>query len=116
MGVPEYKGLCVIWSSSDPDVAEKLVYMYTKNSRLKGWWDNVRLVIWGPSVPALIASADLKEGLEELQAAGVETVACKACADMYGLSGDLETLGVEVKYMGQPLTDMIKEGWAVLTF
>jgi hypothetical protein len=48
--------------------------------------------------------------------AGVELVACKACADSYGGSGKLEELGIEVKYMGVPLTEMLKGDWIVVTF
>ncbi|MBA7592025.1 hypothetical protein ES708_34197 [subsurface metagenome] len=47
---------------------------------------------------------------------GVELLACKACADMYGVSDDLEKLGLEVGYMGVPLTEMVKSGWKTMTF
>ncbi len=47
---------------------------------------------------------------------GVEFVACKACADSYGVSEKLEALGIEVKYMGMPLTDMLKGDWVTVTF
>ena len=56
------------------------------------------------------------EGLAQMKEAGVELVACKACADSYGVSDKLEELGVEVKYMGQPLTAMLKGDWVVATF
>lgn len=48
--------------------------------------------------------------------AGVEVVACKACADSYGVSEVLEGMGIEVKFMGQPLTEMLKGDWKVITF
>jgi hypothetical protein len=48
--------------------------------------------------------------------AGVISEACKACADKYGVSQHLEQLGVQVRYMGQPLTDYIKAGKKVITF
>ena len=51
-----------------------------------------------------------------MQEAGIEVVACRACADAYGVTGTLEALGVEVKYMGEPLTRMLKGDWEVLTF
>ena len=47
---------------------------------------------------------------------GIELLACKACADRYGVSQKLEDLGIPVKYMGQPLTAMLKTDWVVLTF
>ena len=43
-------------------------------------------------------------------------MACRACADSYDVAPQLRALGVDVKYMGRPLTDMLKGGWKVLTF
>ena len=43
-------------------------------------------------------------------------MACKACADSYGVSESLAGMGVEVKDMGQPLTEMLKGDWKDLTF
>jgi hypothetical protein len=108
--------LVVIWTSGDREVARKMVFMYTKNSRLRHWWGRVRLVVWGPSAPLLTVDRDLQDELGDLKAAGVELLACKACADLYGVSDQLQALGVEVIYMGQPLTDMLKAGWHCLTF
>ncbi len=108
--------LVVIWSSGDPGVAKNLVFMYTKNSRLRDWWQEVLLVIWGPSAKLLAESADLQAELASVQEAGVEVIACKACADNYSVSANLEDLGIEVKYMGVPLTDFLKAGEKILTF
>ena len=41
---------------------------------------------------------------------------CVVCADMYGVSDSLRQLGIEVKGMGQPLSDYLKTDWKVLTF
>ncbi len=105
-------GLVVLWVTQDKEAAQNMVLMYTKNSRLKGWWDKVRLVVWGPSAKLLANDADLQGELRELKSAGVELLACKACADRYGVSEKLNQLGIEVIYMGAPYTEMLKEGWA----
>ena len=47
---------------------------------------------------------------------GVVVQACQACADMYGVSDIHRKLGIEVKYMGKPLSDMIKSDYKILTF
>jgi hypothetical protein len=47
---------------------------------------------------------------------GVELLACKACADSYGVYPSLEALGIEVKYMGEPLTSYLKNDVKVITF
>lgn len=108
--------LLVVWTSGDREVARKMVFMYTKNSKLKHWWSRVRLVVWGPSAQLLATDQDLQKELEELKAAGVELQACKACADLYGVTDKLKSLGIEVLYIGGPLTEMLKTGWTCLTF
>ena len=47
---------------------------------------------------------------------GVEVFACKACADLYGVSEKLEEIGLEVKYIGKDLSQMLQSGWTHLTF
>ena len=113
---PVSESMAVIWSSGDREVAKKMVFMYTKNSKLKGWWGRVRLVVWGPSAQLLTTDLELQEELEDLKAAGVELQACKACADLYGVTDKLKSLGIEVIYMGVPLTQVLKTGWTCLTF
>ncbi len=107
--------LVILWTSQDKEVAQKMVFMYAKNSKLRDWWGQVRLIIWGPSARLLATDAELQEELEELKRAGVELQACKACADQYGVSERLADLGVEVIYMGLPLTNYLKGDWAVLS-
>ena len=106
--------LAILWTSSDKEVAQKMVFMYAKNSRLRDWWGQVRVVIWGPSAKLAATDGEIQEGLQELQQVGVELQACKACADQYGVSDKLTELGVEVIFMGIPLTGYLKGDWAVL--
>ena len=52
-----------------------------------------------------------------MKEAGVELFACKACADNYGVSDKLAGLGIDVKYMGMPLTEILKKSdWKTITF
>ena len=107
--------LFVLWASQDPEVARHMVFMYTKNAKLRGWWNTIRLVVWGPSAKLLANDKELQAELRELKEAGVELQACKACADHYGVSEKLSELGIDVIYMGVPLTEYLKTGWASLT-
>jgi hypothetical protein len=109
-------GLIIIWSSGDREVALNMVFMYAKNSRLNGWWDNVLVVVWGPSAKLLAEDEGLQAELQEMKKAGVEVHACKACADRYSASEKLKSLGIDVIYMGQPLTRYLKDGRHILTF
>lgn len=72
--------------------------------------------MWGPSTKLLSQDKELQTVLKTMQAIGVELLACKACADSYGVSDILEELGIIVKYMGEPLTDYLKSDAKVITF
>jgi hypothetical protein len=108
--------LVVVWTSADREVALKMVFMYTLNAKLKGWWTDVRFVVWGPSAKLLSEDKELQEKIEKMKSAGVVLEACKACSDQYGVSPALEAMGIDVKFMGLPLTDYLKSGLPVLTF
>jgi hypothetical protein len=101
--------LVVLWTSGDREVAFKIAFMYAFNSRRFKWgWKNVTLVVWGPSAKLLVADKELQEYVAKLKDAGVKLLACKKCADLYGVSDGLRQLGIEVKYMGKPLTDYLR--------
>lgn len=108
--------VAIIWAARDREVALNLAFMYGKNARLKGWWPKVTLVIWGPSAELITQDPGLQAELKAMAEAGVELKACRACADRYGVSQQLEALGVEVIYTGQLLTNWLKAGVPVLTF
>jgi len=111
----EPTGLVVLWITADREAALNMALMYAKNSRLKDWWENVRLVVWGPAARLLAQDAELQGEVAECQAAGVRVEACKACADRYGVGPELERLGIAVIYMGEPMTRYLKDGWKVLS-
>ena len=108
--------LLVVWTSGDPEVAHKMVFMYAFNGQKNGWWDQVTLLVWGPSAMLSIEDRDIQASLKRMQDQGVELLACKACADQYGVSSNLADLGIEVRYTGTYLTEFIKSGKKVITF
>lgn len=108
--------LVILWTSGDKEVALNMVFMYALNSRLNGWWASIRLIIWGPSARLASEDEEIQDKIKEIIREGVIVDACKTCADNYGVSEQLEELGVSVRRMGEPLTDFIKEGRRILTF
>ncbi len=109
--------LAVLWTSGDADVAHKVCFMYTHNAKKQGWFKEVRLIIWGPSSRLLATDKAIQAEVKKMQKDKVVVQACQACADSYGVSDILRKLGIEVKYMGQPLTQMLKaDDYEVLTF
>ena len=112
---PASEKLVIIWSSADRDVALYMVFMYTSNSKQFGWWDDITLVVWGPSAKLLAEDEMLQVQIKNMIDAGVVVKACKICSDSYDVTYKLENLGIIVKYMKE-LTDYIKEGRNILTF
>ena len=111
---PEDK-LVIVWTSGDPEVALKMVFMYAGNAPRLGWWEDITLIVWGPSAKLLAENEELQAAMRAMTRSGIKLEACKACSDMYEVSGKLEECGISVKYMGEALTNYIKEGRHVLT-
>ncbi len=111
----EKNHLYILWTDDDPITAEKMVFRYGMNSLLKGWWDNVTLVIWGASAKLSAEDTAIQRKIKEAMDIGVHITACKACADELGVTEALEKMNVEVKYWGEPLTNILKSSETLLT-
>ena len=108
--------LVVLWTSGDPDVAEKVALMYTHAAGKNNWFDQVILIVWGPSANVLAHNKSLQTKVKTMVDDSISVQACVVCADSYGVSDDLRELGIEVIGMGRPLTDYLKKGYKQLTF
>jgi hypothetical protein len=108
--------LAVVWTSGDPDVAKKMVFLYTYNAKKQNWFKNVTFVVWGASTKLLSQDKELQDQIKKMKEAGIELYACKWCSDSYGVSDVLVKLGIKVIYYGKGLTKLIKEDWKILTF
>ena len=107
--------LYVLWTNDNPITAEKMVFMYTINSLIHGWWKKVTLIIWGATAKLVAEDANIQKKIKAALDAGVHITACKACADQLGVTETLEKLNIEVKYWGQPLTEVLKNNEHLLT-
>ncbi len=107
--------LVVVWTSGDKEVAMKMVFMYTINARKFNWWEDITLLVWGPSSKLLSEDKDLQNSVKTMLDSGINVLACKGCADLYKVSDKLEQIGVTVRYTGVDLTNFIKERH-VITF
>jgi hypothetical protein len=108
--------LAVLWTSADADVAHRAAFMYAHNAKRAGWFDEVKLIVWGPSQRVLVDNKDLQTELKQMEDDGVVVEACIACAMSYGIVDQLKALGITVQGMGVPLSNYLKDGWKVVTF
>ncbi len=109
--------LAVLWTSGDPDVAHRVCLMYTHVAKTADWFDEVLLIVWGPSQKLLAADKDIRAKVNSMKDDGIRVEVCIYCAETFGLTEQLRSLGFEVKPMGGPLTDILKsDDWKLLTF
>jgi hypothetical protein len=101
--------LTIVWSSGDPEVAHRMVLMYAHAAKTNKWFEEVRVIVWGPSSRLTAADKEIQGKLKAMKESGVILEACVVCADSYGVADHLRELGIDVKPMGKPLTDTIKD-------
>lgn len=107
--------LNILWTTDNKETIYNMLFMYATNSKTHGWWPNVNVIIWGASAKLAGADVQIQAEIKEMICQGVTVEACKACSDNFGVSDKLVSLGVDVRYMGQPLTDYLKKGEKILT-
>jgi len=101
--------LVVLWTTSEKDVFTKMLYIYTITAKKQAWFDDVTLIVWGPSAKLLAEDKELQSSVKKLAKAGVKLEACSWCTNQYGVTDDLKNLGIDVRGMGKSLTDYIKD-------
>lgn len=105
----------ILWTNDNPETAHTMVFMYAINSLKNNWFEEVEVIIWGPTAKLVSTDEGVREKVQMAMHAGVKVVACIACANMYGVKENLEELGIEVFSMGGPLTELLKNKEHLLT-
>ncbi|MFQ6121456.1 MAG: DsrE family protein [Dehalococcoidales bacterium] len=106
----------ILWSSGDKEVALGCGLVYPLNVAKNKWMDEVKVIIFGPSEKLAAYSPEVQEKLKELREAGIEIIACKWYADRMNITGMLEEAGIKVVFVGSIISQLLKDGWAPLTF
>lgn len=86
-----------------------MVLMYTLSAKLKEWWEDICLLVWGPLTKLLSEDLELQEYITKIEETGINIMPCKDCADNYGISEKLADLGVQALFTGLSLTQFMKE-------
>jgi len=108
--------LVVLWTSGDPEVANKVCLMYTHAAFKYDWFESVILIVWGPSAKLLAEDKAIQHKIKSMIKDGILVQACIVCSDSYEVTEKLKDIGIEVIGMGKPLTEYLKKDYRVLTF
>ena len=90
--------------------------MYASAARKNKWFDEVILIVWGPSEKLLSENQDLKEKVATMQKDGIIVQACVSCSNMYGVTDQLKVCDIDVRRMGIPLTKYLKRSYKIISF
>ena len=108
--------LHLLWTTGEKEVAMKVIFPYLINAKANGWWDDINLIIWGPSAQLTAGDRDIHRQLQDVMDSGMSVEACQACTDAYRVTEKLLGLGITVRYMGGPFTEYLQSGDKVVTF
>jgi hypothetical protein len=106
----------IILTSGDREVALECGLVYPFHAAANKWMDEVKVVIFGPSERIAAYDTEVQDRIKEIQKLGVEILACKWCADRMGITDILEKAGIKVEYVGPIISQLLRDGWAPLTF
>ena len=108
--------LHISWTTGEKDVAMKVILPYIFASKANGWWDEINVIIWGPSAKLVAEDAGIQAYLRDVLDSGITLEACILCTDSYGITEKLRGMEINVRYMSLPFTEYVKSGDKVLTF
>ncbi len=109
--------LVILWTSDDPLLAETVAFMYAHEAKVSKWFDEVTIIIWGPSAKLAAENIVIQQSLREMHRDGVVIKACIVCANEFGVNRALENLGfITIDIMGEVLTNYLKSDTRIITF
>ena len=106
----------VIIADADREQALEVGLIYPLNCAKNKWLEDVKVIFFGPSKKLAAYDSQVQERIKEIKGYGGEVLACKWCADRMGITALLEEQGITVVYVGPVISQLIKDGWAQLSF
>lgn len=97
-------------------MATSVGLVYPLNAAKNKWMDEVKVIVFGPASRNVAHDAEVQGMLKDCEAAGIEVLVCKWCADKLGVTEAIKQAGFKVLYVGEIMSRLMKEGWSTLTF
>ena len=107
--------LNILWTTTNRDTIINMISMYSIRSVNYGWWDEVNIIVWGGAAKLIGEDKEIQAEVTKMIDAGVVMQGCLTCSDKYGVTETLKGLGINMQYMGLPLTEALKNNEKMLT-
>ena len=85
--------------------------MYALNALKHGWLEDVKLVLFGPAERLFLEDEDFQGLVRQFMDMAKTPLACRAISDKERTSERLKDLGLDVQYVGPPISEAIREGY-----
>ena len=105
----------ILWTTDNKETALHMVCLYAHNALLKGWMDEVEVLVWGASQRLIVEDAEVRAKVEAMIRDGVKVVACLKCADSLEITAPMQTCGIDVHYTGELLSTWINSAESVIS-
>jgi hypothetical protein len=110
------KKLHVLWTTGEKDVALRMIFIYLLDAKSIGWWDEIHLIIWGPSAKLLAGDHVIQREVDFLLQSSIIVEACEGCTESYGITEKIRNLGITVRFMGETLTEILQSDEKLIVF
>ncbi len=110
------KKLNVLWTTGEKDVALRMIFIYLMDAKSMGWYDEITLIIWGPSAKLVAGDKTIQKEIDFLLQSGINVEACQGCTEAYHITEKIRSLGINVRFMGEPLTEILHSDERLITF
>ena len=105
----------ILWTTDNKETAINMVCLYAHNAKLKGWIEDVTVLVWGASQKLINEDKEVQEKVKAMIKDGVKVVACLKCADNMEITDGLNACNIDVFYTGEFLSDWIKSGETIIS-
>jgi hypothetical protein len=103
------KKVLIVWKTNNEVDIHNFVVPYAYNAKRHEWFDAVEVLIWGASQEIVRDDAVVQQRVKNLIKNGITVYACKMCANNVEATVLLESLGVNVRFTGDFLSNRLKD-------
>ncbi|XOB61857.1 DsrE family protein [Campylobacterota bacterium DY0563] len=105
----------ILWTTDNKETALNMVLLYAHNAKLKGWMEEVSVLVWGASQKLISQDKEIQEKVKAMIDDGVKVTACLKCAENMQIAEGLEACNIDIYYTGELLSDWIKSGDTIIS-
>ncbi|QKF83157.1 DsrE family protein [Halarcobacter ebronensis] len=105
----------ILWTTDNKETSIHMVLLYAHNAKIKGWMDEVSVLVWGASQKLIAQDKEIQDKVKAMIDDGVKVTACLKCAENMEIAEGLEACNIDVYYTGELLSNWIKSGDTIIS-